>query len=170
MKNVILVSFLILLIIGCSAGRSQRTAREVPPEPPVVEIPEHGLYDRPLALVTYEVINQHLGADSRLTADEKKVFWETIRGRDVVWTGTLVEVGERRPLAVPAKLQVGRKSRSWDTLVFFNPEHEQKLRRQEIGDSFSFRASLESFEQTTLGVQVTVVQGRFPQEEAPPTP
>lgn len=167
MKRLILVS---ILISGCSGVPRQPPAGPALPPPTIVEVPEHGIYDRPLAMITYETINRHLGGASTLSEDEKKVFWDTISGHDVVWTGTLVEVGHRHPLAVPVKLRVGRKSRSWDTLVFFNPEHEEKLNLFRSGDAFTFRGNLESFEETTLGIQVTLVQGRFAEDETSPAP
>jgi hypothetical protein len=153
--------FVLILAISCSGVPRQRTPSPAKPDLPPSETPEHGLYDKPLAMMQYEVISRHLGTESTLSEDEKKVFWESIRGHDVVWTGSVFEIGQRHPLAVAVRLQVGRKSPSWDTLVFFNPEHEEKLRGYQKGDAFTFRASLESFERTTLGIQVTLVQGRF---------
>lgn len=162
MKRSIVVVF---LLAGCSSGPRQRSVERSPGRPAALEETEQGRYDKPLALVTYETMDNHLGPGTRLSDDEQEVFWGTIRGHDVVWTGTITEIGERRPLAVPVRLRVGRQSGDWDTIVFFSPDFADRLRWYKPGDVITFRGSLERYEKTTEGIQVTVVKGRFAKPE-----
>jgi len=154
-----------LLLLSCSTGPRRTSSLETsgPVEPDTSS--DHGIYRKPLAMVTYEVINQHLGGSSHLSEVEKLAFWETVRGLDVVWTGIITEIGEPRELAIPVRLRVGRKSVDWDTIVFFDPETYEKLKWYASGDTISFRGSLERYENTTIGVQVTVVRGHFAKME-----
>jgi hypothetical protein len=155
-----------LLLVSCSSGPRKATSLESAPERPDPS-GEHGSYRKPLALISYETLNRHLGYESTLTTPEKEAFWKTIHGMDIVWTGIIDEIGEPREMAVPVKFRVGRQSTDWDTIVFFDPEHYQKLKWYRPGDTITFRGSVEKYELTTVGVQITIARGRFASEPSP---
>lgn len=149
-----------LLLVSCSSGPRKATSLESAPERPNPS-GDHGNFRKPLASISYETLNRHLGYESILTTPEKEAFWKTIHGMDVVWTGIIDEIGDPRETTVPVKLRVGRRSTDWDTIVFFNPEHYPKLKWYQPGDTITFRGSIEKYELTSVGVQVSIARGRF---------